>query len=137
MNALRRLFRRRHEAEIVAFDVCMAETSSEREILQSLGVASLKQFEKMHRLDPNMPLDELEQIDAAIRQGNAEKGVEIEHLIVEDNSPYPEVSINFEKKEKTSLDSLTNVPSRSARQSGITTSTCQRTQYELGSSAYF
>ncbi|PSR77259.1 OPT oligopeptide transporter protein-domain-containing protein, partial [Coniella lustricola] len=57
----------------------------------SLGVASLRQFEKMHHLDPNMPLDELEQIDAAIRQGNAEKGVEIEHLIVEDNSPYPEV----------------------------------------------
>lgn len=93
MNALRRLFRRCHGTEIVAFDVCMAETSSEREILQSLGVASLKQFEKMHRLDPNMPLDELEQIEAAIRQGNEEKGVEIEHLIVEDNSPYPEVSI--------------------------------------------
>lgn len=81
--------RRRHEAEIVEFDV--AETASEREILRSLGVASLTQFEKMHRLDPNMPIDELEQIDAAIREGNAEKGVEIEHLIVEDNSPYPEV----------------------------------------------
>lgn len=82
-------FRRRHEAEIVEFEV--AETASEREILRSLGVASLTQFEKMHRLDPNMPIDELEQIDAAIREGNAEKGVEIEHLIVEDNSPYPEV----------------------------------------------
>ncbi|KAG6367381.1 hypothetical protein INS49_001570 [Diaporthe citri] len=81
--------RRRHEAEIVEFEV--AETASEREILRSLGVASLTQFEKMHRLDPNMPIDELEQIDAAIREGNAEKGVEIEHLIVEDNSPYPEV----------------------------------------------
>lgn len=81
--------RRRHEAEIVEFEV--AETASEREILKSLGVASLSQFEKMHRLDPNMPIDELEQIDAAIREGNAEKGVEIEHLIVEDNSPYPEV----------------------------------------------
>lgn len=92
MNVVRRLFRRRHGAEIVAFDVAVAETSSEREILRSLGVASLRQFEKMHRLDPNMPMDELEQIDAAIRQGNAEKGVEIEHLIVEDNSPYPEVS---------------------------------------------
>lgn len=94
MNALRRLFRRRHGTEIVAFDVCMAETVSEREILQSLGVASLKHFEKMHRLDPNMPLDELEQIDAAIRQGNDEKGVEIEHLIMEANSPYPEVSVD-------------------------------------------
>lgn len=88
---LARLFRIRHNAEIVAFDVAVAETSSEREILRSLGVASLRQFEKMHHLDPNMPMDELEQIDAAIRQGNAEKGVEIEHLIVEDNSPYPEV----------------------------------------------
>lgn len=87
---LARLLRIRRNAEIVAFDA--AETSSEREILQSLGVASLRQFEKMHHLDPNMPMDELEQIDAAIRQGNAEKGVEIEHLIIEDNSPYPEVS---------------------------------------------
>lgn len=85
--------RRRHEAEIVEFEV--AETASEREILRSLGVASLTQFEKMHRLDPNMPIDELEQIDAAIRDGNAEKGVEIEHLIVEDNSPYPEVGYYY------------------------------------------
>lgn len=85
--------RRRHEAEIVEFEV--AETASEREILRSLGVASLTQFEKMHRLDPNMPIDELEQIDAAIREGNAEKGVEIEHLIVEDNSPYPEVGYYY------------------------------------------
>lgn len=131
MNALRRLFRRRHEAEIVAFDVCMAETSSEREILQSLGVASLKQFEKMHRLDPNMPIDELEQIDAAIRQGNAEKGVEIEHLIVEDNSPYPEVSVS----PQDCNDQLADEISRFAQQSAITTSTYQRTQYELGSSA--
>ncbi|ROW13878.1 hypothetical protein VPNG_03634 [Cytospora leucostoma] len=81
--------RMRHEAKIVEFEV--AENSSEREIVRSLGVASLQQFEKMHHLDPNMPMDELEQIDAAIREGNAEKGVEIEHLIVEDNSPYPEV----------------------------------------------
>lgn len=92
LSRLARFFRIRHHAEIVSFDVAVAETSSEREILRSLGVASLKQFEKMHHLDPNMPMDELEQIDAAIRQGNAEKGVEIEHLIVEDNSPYPEVS---------------------------------------------
>lgn len=97
---LARLFRIRHNAEIVAFDVAMAETSSEREILRSLGVASLRQFEKMHHLDPNMPMDELEQIDAAIRAGNAEKGVEIEHLIVEDNSPYPEVSALCREKAK-------------------------------------
>lgn len=136
MNALRRLFRRRHEAEIVAFDVCMAETSSEREILQSLGVASLKKFEKMHRLDPNMPMDELEQIDAAIRQGNAEKGVEIEHLIVEDNSPYPEVSVNSVLKNIGLFDQVADeCYFRFAQQSGITTSTYQRIQYVPGSSA--
>lgn len=59
----------------------------------SSGLASLKHFEKMHRLDPNLPLDELEEVDIAIilNQQNAEKGAEIEQVLNEDNSPYPEV----------------------------------------------
>ncbi len=53
---------------------------------------SLKHFEKMHHLDPNLPLDELIEVEAALNTSNAEKGVEIEQVLVEDNSPYPEVS---------------------------------------------
>lgn len=57
----------------------------------STGLASLKQFEKMHRLDPNLPLDELEEVDIALNTANVEKGAEIEQILAEDNSPYPEV----------------------------------------------
>lgn len=42
-------------------------------------------------MDPNLPIDELNDVDAAIATGNAEKGIEIEHALMEDNSPYPEV----------------------------------------------
>ena len=52
---------------------------------------SLRDFEKAHKLDPNFPVDELTDVDAAIATGNAEKGIEIEHALMEDNSPYPEV----------------------------------------------
>lgn len=52
---------------------------------------TLKEFEKLHHLDPNLPLDELIEIDAAINAANPEKGIEIEQILTEDNSPYPEV----------------------------------------------
>jgi hypothetical protein len=51
----------------------------------------LRYFEKMHKLDPNLPIDDLNDIDAAIATGNDEKGIDIEHALMEDNSPYPEV----------------------------------------------
>lgn len=57
----------------------------------STGLASLKQFEKMHRLDPNLPLDELDEIEYTLNTSNVEKGAEIEQILAEDNSPYPEV----------------------------------------------
>lgn len=53
---------------------------------------SLKTFEKMHRLDPNLPLEELDEVETALNTANAEKGAEIEQILAEDNSPYPEVS---------------------------------------------
>ena len=53
---------------------------------------TLKQFEKMHRLDPNLPLDELDEVEVALNSRNVEKGAEIEQILAEDNSPYPEVS---------------------------------------------
>lgn len=53
---------------------------------------SLKHFEKMHRLDPNLPLEELDEVETALHTANVEKGAEIEQILAEDNSPYPEVS---------------------------------------------
>lgn len=52
---------------------------------------TLKDFSKLHQLDPNLPLDELEQVNAALHTGDPEKELAIEHALVEDNSPYPEV----------------------------------------------
>jgi len=59
------------------------------------SLSSLKQFEKMHRLDPNLPLDELDEVEIALNSSNPEKGAEIEQILAEDNSPYPEVSRRF------------------------------------------
>lgn len=57
----------------------------------STGFASLKHFEKMHRFDPNLPLDELEEVDIALNSNDPAKSAEIEQILAEDNSPYPEV----------------------------------------------
>ncbi|ORY55280.1 OPT family small oligopeptide transporter [Pseudomassariella vexata] len=51
----------------------------------------LKHFEHQHKLDPNLPIEELNELDAILRSGDAEKGIEIEAALMEDNSPYPEV----------------------------------------------
>lgn len=82
------LFRKRHEAEDIIPIPGPLETvsASGRDYLENL-----QQFEKSHKFDPNMPIDDLTDVDAAIATGNAEKGIEIEHALMEDNSPYPEV----------------------------------------------
>jgi hypothetical protein len=81
------IFRKRHDIEeITPITGPMEGESSSVDKLQHLAT-----FEKAHKLDPNMPLDELNDVDAAIATGNAEKGIEIEHALMEDNSPYPEV----------------------------------------------
>lgn len=85
MRFLKGLRRRRGDDDDVVPDM---EGSLEGD---STGFASLKQFEKMHRFDPNLPLDELEEVDIALNTANVEKGAEIEQILAEDNSPYPEV----------------------------------------------
>lgn len=81
------IFRKRHDAEeITPIPGPLEADSSGIDLLKHL-----QQFEKAHKLDPNLPLDELNDVDAAIATGNAEKGIEIEHALMEDNSPYPEV----------------------------------------------
>jgi hypothetical protein len=81
-------FRRRHEAEQVIYDMPSPDGG---EYMVDGTMNTLKQFEKMHHLDPNLPIDELNEIDTVLNAGNAEKGIEIEQVLVEDNSPYPEV----------------------------------------------
>lgn len=52
----------------------------------------LQDFERIHKLDPNLPVEELNEVDAIVASGNAEKVAEVEAALVEENSPYPEVS---------------------------------------------
>ena len=61
----------------------------------------LQTFEKLHKLDPNLPLDELNDVGAVLATGNLEKGVEIEATLLEENSPYPEVSKTLSCTSKT------------------------------------
>lgn len=82
-------FRKRGEAEEITPVQDPIEAQAEATGIDHFK--SLRDFEKMHKLDPNLPIDELNDVDAAIATGNAEKGIEIEHALMEDNSPYPEV----------------------------------------------
>ncbi|KKA26352.1 hypothetical protein TD95_003841 [Thielaviopsis punctulata] len=55
--------------------------------------AVAKKRAKFNPLDPNLPIDDFSELDAALANGAAEKGAapEIDEAAVEDNSPYPEV----------------------------------------------
>lgn len=82
-------FRRRHEPEDITPLPAPADTA---EVSGLEHLKSLERFEKKaYKLDPNLPLDKLNELDAAIATGNAEKGMEIEQALMDDNSPYPEV----------------------------------------------
>jgi hypothetical protein len=56
------------------------------------AIRALRRFSKEHELDPNLPLDELDEVDEVLKDGNAEKGAEVERVLLEENSPYPEVT---------------------------------------------
>ncbi|KAI1779413.1 small oligopeptide transporter [Hypoxylon cercidicola] len=74
--------------------VSPASTSS-REAAEATGAEpldTLKNFEEQHKLDPNLPIEELRNVDTVLATGDAEKGVQIEATLLEENSPYPEVS---------------------------------------------
>lgn len=64
---------------------------------------TLREFERQHALDPNLPLDELNDVDTVLATGDKEKGIEIEHTLVEENSPYPEVRNTIKTTDDESL----------------------------------
>ncbi|RYP82193.1 hypothetical protein DL770_005643 [Monosporascus sp. CRB-9-2] len=51
----------------------------------------LQEFKKQHKLDPNIPLEELDAVEATLKTGDAKKGSEVEAELVENNCHYPEV----------------------------------------------
>lgn len=120
------IFRKRHEAE----EITPIPGPLEVEASGIDRLQHLEQFEKAHKFDPNMPLDELNDVDAAIATGNAEKCIEIEHALMEDNSPYPEVRLAAAVRREHSL-----TVSRSAPLSATTMSTFRATPSAPGSLA--
>ncbi|KAI3320748.1 OPT family small oligopeptide transporter [Xylariaceae sp. AK1471] len=80
------MFRFRKRAALDG-EVTPEMSSSER--VEAIG--ALKHFEHQHHLDPNLPADEIEIVNAALAIGDTEKALEIEVALVEDDSPYPEV----------------------------------------------
>jgi hypothetical protein len=66
--------------------------SSSTDFLSVDAIGALRRFSKEHELDPNLPLDELDEIDEVLKDGNAEKVAEVERVLLEENSPYPEVT---------------------------------------------
>jgi hypothetical protein len=91
-----KFLRRRPGGEIVIPDQDDGSAASTASGSNGLGgsdtsiLNTLKQFEKLHHLDPNLPIEELNEIDSTLSSANAEKGIEIDAEL-EDNSPYPEV----------------------------------------------
>ncbi|CZS90755.1 related to small oligopeptide transporter, OPT family [Rhynchosporium agropyri] len=64
-----------------------AEGVHNAEIIQR----DLKALKKSAKWDPNLPREAQEAIDDAIRSGDLEKKAVIEHTLLEEDSPYPEV----------------------------------------------
>lgn len=59
----------------------------------SAGVLkTLQEFSEEHELDPNLPLEEINAVEAAVATRDAEKAQELEANLEED-SPYPEVRL--------------------------------------------
>ncbi|KAI8632990.1 OPT family small oligopeptide transporter [Xylariaceae sp. FL1651] len=51
----------------------------------------LKDFEHKHQLDPNLPVNEIENVEAVLATSDTEKALGVEVALIEDDSPYPEV----------------------------------------------
>ncbi|TRX98507.1 hypothetical protein FHL15_000581 [Xylaria flabelliformis] len=52
---------------------------------------TLKRFEHQPHFDPNLPTDEIELMDASLTRSDAEKSVNVETNVIEDDSQYSEV----------------------------------------------
>lgn len=83
------ILRKRHEAE----EITPVSGPLEGDATGIDHLKHLYEYEKSHKFDPNLPIDELNDLEAAIATANGEKGIEIEHALMEDNSPYPEVRL--------------------------------------------
>lgn len=57
-----------------------------------LAIEQLKKFNKLHRWDLHLPQKQLDIVANVLETGDVEKEVAIEHALLEEDSPYPEVA---------------------------------------------
>lgn len=81
------MFRLRKRA---APDVGVTPEMSSSEGVEAMDTLK-NNYEHQHGLDPNLPADDIEVIDAVLARGDTEKAIGVEVTLVEDDSPYPEV----------------------------------------------
>ncbi|KAI1339360.1 small oligopeptide transporter [Xylariaceae sp. FL0016] len=84
-------FRKRGGASDELEPAISSSSNGEAETSGVEALNTLRQFEQQHKLDPNLPIEELNDVDAVLSSGNAEKGLQVEATLLEDDSPYPEV----------------------------------------------
>ena len=107
-----------------------AATASSSAVTAPSGGTPLKklqEFEQEHQLDPNLPLEEVNAVEAVLEAANAEEAKKLETDLGE-NSPYPEVRLVppiFRPRSNSEGN-------RSARLSGTMMSTSPRTRSEPG-----
>jgi hypothetical protein len=51
----------------------------------------LRRFRRQHKWDPFLDIDKLDNIDAAVASGDAEKRAAVDASLIQEDSPYPEV----------------------------------------------
>jgi hypothetical protein len=73
----------------------VAQTSGidivDEEIVEE-SLDQLRKFQKLHQWDLNLPISKLNAVDTALESDDLEKKVHVEHTLLEENSPYPEVA---------------------------------------------
>ncbi|KAL7621266.1 hypothetical protein AAE478_008583 [Parahypoxylon ruwenzoriense] len=81
---------RKHVVEDVSPKSASSDENAETTGVEALN--RLRRFKEQHELDPNLQIEELNDLDVVLANSNAEKGVEVKTASLEENSPYPEVS---------------------------------------------
>lgn len=97
----------------------------------------LKQFKKLHKWDPFLEVEKLDDVDRVLETGDLEKEAAVEATLLTEDSPYPEVRASVRSSpSRMQLSAMSRVPvSDSSRFLPPTTRICPSTLSALGLSA--
>ncbi|KAI5867752.1 small oligopeptide transporter [Durotheca rogersii] len=80
---------------VIARDVSREGSTSSNEggeTASTQALHTLRHFEEQHKFDPNIRIQDLNDVDTVLAAGDTEKCIEVETALLEQDSPYPEVS---------------------------------------------